>query len=66
MPIANPGPTPRYRPKDASSRVSSAAITVSAENVTDSPTRSTEATMASRGANPRPRFSRYRKMRNSP
>jgi hypothetical protein len=37
-PTASAGPSPEYRPNEASSRHSSATMTVPAENVIDSPT----------------------------
>ncbi len=37
-PSASAGPSPEYSPNDASSRVTSATMTVPAENVIDSPT----------------------------
>jgi len=54
--MASGAPTPEYHPKVASSRVSSAAMTVAAENVIDSPTRASAWVTASRGGAAGPQF----------
>ena len=64
--MASGAPRLEYSPKVASSSVSSAAMTVVAENVIDSPTRATARVTASWGARPARSSSRTRKTRNSP
>ncbi len=65
-PRASAGPSPEYSPNDASSRVTSATMTVPAENVIDSPTYRPACSMARCGEAPSAISSRTRMMKNSP
>jgi hypothetical protein len=63
--MASGAPRLEYSPKVASSSVSSAAMTVAAEKVIDSPTRATACVTASWGAWPARSSSLTRKTRNA-
>ena len=65
-PSARAGPSPEYRPNEASTRVSRATITVPAENVIDSPTYRPARSMAVWADAPPAISSRTRMMRNKP
>ena len=66
IPIARAGPMLWYRPNSARATLDSAAITVKAEKLMDSPTRVTDRMTASGPDNPRRNSSRTRNTRKTP